>query len=229
MKYYIVKHPHAEKKYLLDVIPEFFARDAEQGPRNCSCAAGRIDFLHAPLFATHGDVRPALPTLQCTVALSICGQRLEAVSDPCSILLELQTANLASCRPVAQQSSSMCPTANATLVLTPALLLQALEAYVKQADPKRKLIILSYVGVWTKVQARRLPLASMTVSCMPVTLAGLLPTAVWHNMVGVSWSRRQCCRELVSQDAPQYAFDSRQRLCHATCSASCGHCCLLQL
>jgi hypothetical protein len=58
------------------------------------------------------------------------------------------------------------------IFLTFALLLQALEAYVKQADPKRKLIILSYVGVWTKVQARCLPLASVTVSCVPVTLKG---------------------------------------------------------
>lgn len=28
-----------------------------------------------------------------------------------------------------------------------------MEAYAKQADPSRKLIILSYVGVWTKVSA----------------------------------------------------------------------------
>ena len=28
---------------------------------------------------------------------------------------------------------------------------------MKQADPQRKLIILSYVGVWTKVQAHRFP------------------------------------------------------------------------
>lgn len=46
------------------MIPEFFARDPEQGPRNCTRAAGRIDFLHAPLFATHGDVRLAVLTLQ---------------------------------------------------------------------------------------------------------------------------------------------------------------------
>jgi hypothetical protein len=58
------------------VIPEFIARDPEQGPRNCTRTAGRIDFLHAPLFATHGDVRPAVPTLQCTVSPSMYRQSL---------------------------------------------------------------------------------------------------------------------------------------------------------
>lgn len=61
----------AEKKYLLDVIPEFFARDPEQGPKNCSRGIGRIDFLHAPLFATHGDVR--LPVMHS--AIQHCMQR----------------------------------------------------------------------------------------------------------------------------------------------------------
>ena len=70
----------AEKKYLLDVIPEFFARDPEQGPLNCTRAAGRIDFLHAPLFATHGDVRPAVPTLQCTPAPSNSTRAAAAVA-----------------------------------------------------------------------------------------------------------------------------------------------------
>ncbi len=29
---------------------------------------------------------------------------------------------------------------------------QVVEAYVKQADPQRKLVVVSYVGVWTKVR-----------------------------------------------------------------------------
>lgn len=49
-------HARAEKKYLLDVIPEFFAKDTAQEPAGCTRDIGRIDFLHAPLFATHGEV-----------------------------------------------------------------------------------------------------------------------------------------------------------------------------
>lgn len=52
-------HAAAEKKYLIDVVPEFFARNAANKAKSldaCSRAHGRIDFLHAPLFATHGKV-----------------------------------------------------------------------------------------------------------------------------------------------------------------------------
>jgi hypothetical protein len=93
---------HAEKKYLLDVIPEFFARDPEQGPRNCSRAAGRIDFLHAPLFATHGDVCPAVPTLQRYVTQHL--QTKPLYVPPMLLVLKVQFANLAPRRPVDQQT-----------------------------------------------------------------------------------------------------------------------------
>lgn len=53
----ISSSPDAEKQYLLDVVPEFFARNEANEPMGCSRAAGRLDFLHAPLFATHGPVR----------------------------------------------------------------------------------------------------------------------------------------------------------------------------
>lgn len=165
------------------MIPEFFARDPEQGPRNCSRAAGRIDFLHAPLFATHGDVRPAVPTLQ----RMYCTQHLQ--SNCCNCLPHLAANTpLTTCRsgaarrrPFAQQEVIVL--AAASLRLNPALLLQALEAYVKQADPKRKLIILSYVGVWTKVQAHRLPLSSMD----RIMHGGDLGWAPTHCCVAPAW------------------------------------------
>lgn len=73
----------AEKSYLQDVIPQFFARDdSDPAFAKCSRGVGRLDFLHAPLFATHG---------------------------------------------------------------------LAVQAYLKTASPTRRLVVLSYVGVWTKV------------------------------------------------------------------------------
>jgi hypothetical protein len=65
------------------VIPEFFARhDDHPQFAKCTRGVGRFDFLHAPLFATHGI---------------------------------------------------------------------SIEAYLKTASPKRRLVVMSYVGVWTKV------------------------------------------------------------------------------
>lgn len=80
---YLADMKQPEKQYLTDVIPQFFARD-DSDPEfaKCTRGVGRLDFLHAPLFATHG--------------LSV-------------------------------------------------------QAYLKTASPTRRLIVLSYVGVWTKV------------------------------------------------------------------------------
>lgn len=78
------------------MIPEFFARDdTADGLKQCTRGVGRLDFLHAPLFATHGP---------------------------------------------------------------------SIELYLKTANPKRRLVVLSYVGVWTKVSQ---PLSFPTpASCM---------------------------------------------------------------
>jgi hypothetical protein len=90
------------------------------------------------------------------------------------------------------------------ILLTYALLLQALEAYLKQADPKRKLIILSYVGVWTKVQACCLPQASVTASCLPVTLKG--SCALRSTAGAASLGPCQCCCGMSSHNGCQHAL-----------------------
>mmetsp|Transcript_3550 Transcript_3550/g.10331 ORF Transcript_3550/g.10331 Transcript_3550/m.10331 type:complete len:816 (-) Transcript_3550:2377-4824(-) len=80
---YMADMKQPEKSYLTEVIPEFFARDdTADGLKQCTRGVGRLDFLHAPLFATHGP---------------------------------------------------------------------SIELYLKTANPKRRLVVLSYVGVWTKV------------------------------------------------------------------------------
>ena len=178
---YSAEMKQPDKLYLKDCIPDFFAPHGAIDPDSplaaCSRRPARLDFIHAPFFRWQSAVSLLLQTLSCVLLSAVAyvytyvshsahGGALARTSAMhcCATKLPKPLPGARMRQPALGLGTACavihfpCPKGHPDTFLSKGRIMkdvpapvQALDSYMETMDPTRKLVVITYVGVWVKV------------------------------------------------------------------------------